>query len=177
MDDTWCDILRRPNDLWIGRNILKVECQSKYDNLDSIKCHTFPGMGDRTLKDTSRTIQFYFCAKGLIHPGSPLKRFYCALQWHRIWFYGQSDAKLWNLRTSKSTWHLARAAVSSSDNLNACLAADLCFKEIHVDARACKQPGGQGLLLVLRLVTNLPSQVKQYTYTVTIVWLTRMLVV
>ena len=52
------------------------------------------------------------------------------------------------------------------------MAADLCFKEIHVDARACKQPGGQGLLLVLRLVTNLPSPSqpevpKQYTYTAT----------
>ena len=44
------------------------------------------------------------------------------------------------------------------------------------------QPGGQGLLLVLRLVTNLPcpSQPevpKQYTYTATIICLASMLVV
>jgi hypothetical protein len=39
------------------------------------------------------------------------------------------------------------------------------------------QPGGQGLLLVLLLVTNLPSKVKQYTCTVTIVLLASMLVV
>jgi hypothetical protein len=52
--------------------------------------------------------------------------------------------------------------------------ADLCFKEIHVDARACNVMAarGQGLLLVLRLVTNLPSPSqpevpKQYTYTAT----------
>jgi hypothetical protein len=38
-----------------------------------MKCHTFPGMGDRTLKDTSRTIQFFFEPKVLIHPGGPLK--------------------------------------------------------------------------------------------------------
>jgi hypothetical protein len=54
------------------------------ETLDSIKCHTFPGMGDRTLKDTSRTIQFFFVPKVLIHPGGPLKWFYCALQWRRI---------------------------------------------------------------------------------------------
>jgi hypothetical protein len=114
------------------------------ETLDSIKCHTFPGMGDRTLKDTSRTIQFFFVPKVLIHPGGPLKWFYCALQWRRIWFYGQSDTELWNLRTSKSTWRLARAAVSSSDNLKACLAADLCFKEIHVDALACDVMAARG---------------------------------
>jgi hypothetical protein len=37
-------------------------------------------------------------------------------------------------------------------------------------------PGGRGGRLVLRLVTNLPSQVKQYMYTVFIVSLTSMLV-
>jgi hypothetical protein len=51
----------------------------------------------------------------------------------------------------------------------ACFAADLGFKEIRVDARAgdVMAARGRGVLLVLRLVTNLPSQVKQYTYTVT----------
>ncbi len=47
----------------------------------------------------------------------------------------QSDSELRSSRTSKSTWRLARAAVS--DNLKACSAADLGFEEIHVDARAC----------------------------------------
>jgi hypothetical protein len=61
----------------------------------------------------------------------------------------------------------------------ACFATDLGFKEIHVDARAgyVMAARGRGVLLVLRLVTNLPSQVKQYTYTVTIVLLASMLVV
>ncbi len=45
-----------------------------------------------------------------------------------------------------------------------------------------RQPGGQGVLLVLRLVTNLPSHwqvlnLKQYRYTVTIVHLASMLAV
>jgi hypothetical protein len=55
----------------------------------------------------------------------------------------------------------------------ACFAADLGFKEIHVDARAGDVMAGAGALLVLRL-TNI--QVKQYTYTVTIVSITTMLV-
>jgi hypothetical protein len=61
----------------------------------------------------------------------------------------------------------------------ACFATDLGFKEIHVDARAGYVMAAReaGVLLVLRLVTNLPSQVKQYTYTVTIVLLASMLVV
>ena len=52
----------------------------------------------------------------------------------------------------------------------ACFATDLGFKEIHVDARAgyVMAARGAGVRLVLRLVTSLPSQVKQYTYTVTI---------
>ncbi len=60
----------------------------------------------------------------------------------------------------------------------ACFATDLGFKDIHVDARAgyVMAARGQGVLLVLRLVTSLPSQVKQYTYTVTIVLLASMLV-
>ena len=52
-------------------------------------------------------------------------------------------------------------------------AADLGFTEIHVDARAGDVMAGAGALLVLRL-TNI--QVKQYTYTVTIVSITTMLV-
>ncbi len=54
----------------------------------------------------------------------------------------QSDSELQNSQTSKSTWCLARAAVS--DNLKACLAADLGFKEIHVDARACNVMAARG---------------------------------
>jgi hypothetical protein len=56
----------------------------------------------------------------------------------------------------------------------ACFATDLGFKEIYVDARAgyamAARGRARGVWLVLRLVTSLPShwQVKQYTYTVTI---------
>ncbi len=114
------------------------------ETLDSIKCHTFPGMGDRSLKDTSCTIQFFFVPKVLIHPGGPLKWFYCALQLCRIWFYGlcvhEPASLTWNYGTHElpsqlDAWPRARAAVS--DNLKACLAADLGFKEIYVDAQAC----------------------------------------
>ena len=61
----------------------------------------------------------------------------------------------------------------------ACFATDLCFKEIHVDARAgyAMAARGRGVRLVLCLVTSLPSQVKQYTYTVTIIYLASMLLV
>jgi hypothetical protein len=37
------------------------------ETLDSIKCHTFPGMGGRTLEDIllhDSTLQLFFCAKG-----------------------------------------------------------------------------------------------------------------
>ncbi len=54
----------------------------------------------------------------------------------------QSDSELQNSRTSKSTWRLARAAVSG--NVKACFAADLCFKEIHVDARTCNVMAARG---------------------------------
>ncbi len=55
---------------------------------------------------------------------------------------------------------------------------DLSFKEIHVDARAgdVMAARGAGGAAGPVLVTNRPSQVKQYTYTVTIVSLTSMLV-
>jgi len=58
----------------------------------------------------------------------------------------------------------------------ACFATDLGFKEIHVDARAgyAMAARGRGVRLVLRIVTSLPSQVKQYTYTVTILYLARL---
>ena len=51
----------------------------------------------------------------------------------------QSDLELWNSRTSKSTWRLALAEGCFGPKAvlgKACFAADLCFKEIHVDARA-----------------------------------------
>ncbi len=122
------------------------------ETLDSILCHTFPGMGDRTLKDIllhDSTLQFFLCAKGFNSSG-PLKWFYCALQSNRIlWLRRararQSDSKLRNSRASKSTCRLAQAAsVSSLGNLKACLAADLGFKEIHVDARACDVKAARG---------------------------------
>ncbi len=41
------------------------------ETLDNINCHTFPGMGDKTLKDIllhDPTLQFFFVPKVLIHP-------------------------------------------------------------------------------------------------------------
>jgi hypothetical protein len=56
LDATYC-ILRRPTDLWIGTNNVKYPKsrtsirmqQPETLALDSIKCHTFPGLGGKAL--------------------------------------------------------------------------------------------------------------------------------
>ncbi len=55
------------------------------------------------------------------------------------WNYGTYE-----LPSQLDAWPRQRPGVSSSDNLKACLAADLCFKEIHVDARACNVMAARG---------------------------------
>ena len=71
LDATYC-ILRRPTDLWIGTNNVKhpksrtsIRMQQPETlALDSIKCHTFPGLGGKALDilvhDSKQN-----CAKGL----------------------------------------------------------------------------------------------------------------
>ncbi len=54
LDATYC-ILRRPTDLCIGTNNVKYpKCitpirMRQPETLDSIKCHTFPGLGGKAL--------------------------------------------------------------------------------------------------------------------------------
>ncbi len=54
LDVTYC-ILRRPTDLWIGINNVKYPKSRtsirmrQPETLDSIKCHTFPGLGGKAL--------------------------------------------------------------------------------------------------------------------------------
>ncbi len=54
LDATYC-ILLRPTDLWIGTNNVKYPKSRtsirmrQPETLDSIKCHTFPGLGGKAL--------------------------------------------------------------------------------------------------------------------------------
>ena len=94
--------MQRPTDLWIVTNILKVECQSEYNNLealDSIKWHTLPGMGSKTLDIPLHysTLQF-FVPKVLIEMPAHTYSFIVILARLVCARAHQSD-----LRTSKST--------------------------------------------------------------------------
>ncbi len=152
------------------------------ETLDSIKCHTFPGMGGRPL-DILRhdsTLQFFFVPKVLIEPahlnsfivlcnGAESDFMACACTSPPVWL---GTTELTNLQVNLTPGQGRRLFRAEGCFGKACCATDLCFKEVHVDARAgyVMAARGRGVLLVLRLVTNLPSQVKQYTgtYTVTI---------
>jgi hypothetical protein len=99
-------------------------------------------MGDRILKDIllhNSTLQLLFFAKGFNSSG-PLKWFYCALQWRRIGFYGlcvHEPASLTrNYGTHEPPSQMTPGPGRCFGQLEGLLAADLGFKEIHVDARA-----------------------------------------
>jgi hypothetical protein len=73
------------------------------ETLDRIKCHTFPGLGSRTLDILLllHDFQFCFCAKGFNWVTCPLKQFNCDT------CPGPVCARQSDSRTSKSTWRLA----------------------------------------------------------------------
>ncbi len=116
------------------------------ETLDSIKCHTFPGMGGRTLDILLHPLNssIFFVPKVLnFNWTGLLKKFYCALQWRRIGFYGlcvHEPASLGNTELTNLqdilTPGLGLRLFWADCFGKACFATDLGFKEIHVDARA-----------------------------------------
>ncbi len=152
------------------------------ETLDSIKCHTFPGMGSKTLDILLHysTLQFFFVPKVLIEQAL-LNSFFvlcngvksdfmaCACMSPLVWLTNfqlvdpsQLDSWPWPMAVSGRRLFQARSASQQT------LASSLRRSMLMLWPATSWQPGGQGVLLVLHLVTNFPSQVKHYTYTVTI---------
>ncbi len=49
----------------------------QHETLDSVKCHTFPGLRSKTLDILLHYFHFFFCAKGFNWDTGPHKQFYC----------------------------------------------------------------------------------------------------